>query len=92
MQLDVGSEPYLLTAQALCQFISHPSYYKLFANWQRVTAITKFQIHSYNTFRDMNYYPVTDRRTDRQTDRQTEGDAYEPPAQYAQVGSKIENP
>ena len=34
-----------------------------------------------NTFRDMNYYPVIDRRT--------ESDAYEPTVQYAQVGSKI---
>ncbi len=46
--------------------------------------MVKFQIHSYNIFRDMNYYPVTGRRTDRQT----ESDAYEPTVQYAQ-GSKI---
>ncbi len=39
MQLDVGSEPYLSTAQALCLFISHTFYYKSFENWQRMTAI-----------------------------------------------------
>ena len=32
--------------------------------------VAKFQIHSSNTFRDMNYYPVTDRRTDGQADGQ----------------------
>ncbi len=37
-----------------------------------VHAVAKFQIHGYNTFRDMNYYPVTDRRTDGRTDRQTD--------------------
>ncbi len=47
--------------------------------------MAKFQIHSYNSFRDMNYYPVTD----GQTDGRTESDAYEPTMQYAQVGSKI---
>ncbi len=46
--------------------------------------MAKFQIHSYNTFRDMNYYPVTDGRTDGQT----ESDAYVPTVQYAQVGLK----
>ena len=51
--------------------------------------MAKFQIHNYNTFRDMNYYPVTDGRTDRRTDRRTESDAYEPTVQLAQVGSKI---
>ncbi len=35
MQLDVGSEPYLSTAQALWLFISHT-----FANRQRITAMT----------------------------------------------------
>ena len=39
MQLDVGSEPYLSTAQALCLFISHPFYSKSFANWHRITAM-----------------------------------------------------
>ncbi len=53
--------------------------------------MAKFQIHSYNTFGDMNYYPVTDRQTDGRTDRRTESDAYEPTAQYAQVGSKTGN-
>ncbi len=28
--------------------------------------VAKFQIHSYNTFRDKNYYPLTDGQTDRQ--------------------------
>ncbi len=32
--------------------------------------VAKFQIHRYNTFREMNNYPVTDRRTDGQTDGQ----------------------
>ncbi len=65
MQLEVGSEPYLSIAQALCLLISPIFYYKSIANWQR---IGKFQIHSYNTFRDMNYYPVTDGLTDRRTE------------------------
>ncbi len=38
MQLDVGSEPYLSTAQAL-SLISHIFYYKSIANWQRNTAM-----------------------------------------------------
>ncbi len=33
MQLDVGSEPYLSTAQALCLFISHTLYYKSFVTF-----------------------------------------------------------
>ncbi len=41
-----------------------------------------FQVPNSVTFRDMNYYPVTDGRTDGQT----ESDAYEPTVQYAQVG------
>ena len=36
---------------------------------RRLLAVVKFQIHSYNSIRDMNYYPVTDGQTDRQTDR-----------------------
>ncbi len=63
MQLDVGSEPYLSTGQTLCPLINHTFYYNSFAN-------RFFQIHSYNIFRDLNYYPVTDGRTDRRTDRQ----------------------
>ncbi len=47
--------------------------------------MVKFQVPNPITFRDMNYYPVTDGRTDRQT----ESDAYEPTVQYAQVGSII---
>ena len=47
--------------------------------------MVKFQIPNSIAFRDMNYYPVTDRRTDRRT----ESDAYEPIVQYAQVGSNI---
>ena len=46
--------------------------------------MVKFQVPNSIISRDMNYYPVTDRRTDRQT----ESDAYEPTVQYAQVGSK----
>ncbi len=46
--------------------------------------VAKFQIHIYSTFRDMNFYPVTVRRTDGRT----ESDAYESTVQYAQVGSK----
>ncbi len=46
--------------------------------------MVKFQIPNSITFRGMNYYPVTDRRTDGQT----ESDAYEPTVQYAKVGSK----
>ncbi len=42
--------------------------------------LVKFQVPNSITFRDMNYYPVTDRRT--------ESDAYEPIVQYAQVSSK----
>ncbi len=42
--------------------------------------MVKFQVPNSITFRDMNYYPVTD--------GQTESDAYEPTVQYAQVGSK----
>ncbi len=49
--------------------------------------MVKLQIPNCITFRDMNYYQVTDRQTDRQTDRRTESDAYEPTVQYAQVGS-----
>ncbi len=41
MQLDVGSEPYLSTAQALCLILSNTSYYKSFANGQRITAMAK---------------------------------------------------
>ena len=55
--------------------------------------VVKFQISSYNTFWDMNFFPVwflvQSRQTDRQTDRQTESDAYEPTVQIAQVGSKM---
>ena len=48
----------------------------------------KFHVPNSITFRDMDYYPVTDGRTDRQT----ESDAYEPTVQYAQVGSKMKAP
>ncbi len=41
MQLDVGSEPYLSTAQALCLIISNNFYYKSFANGQIITAMAK---------------------------------------------------
>ncbi len=41
MQLDVGSEPYLSTAQVLCLIISNTFYYKSFANGQRITAMAK---------------------------------------------------
>ncbi len=41
MQLDVGSEPHLSTAQALCLIISNTFYYKSFANGQRITAMAK---------------------------------------------------
>ena len=38
--------------------------------WDFISALvplpTLFQTHTYNTFRDMNYYPVTDWLTDRQ--------------------------
>ncbi len=34
--------------------------------------MVKFQVPNSITFRDMNYYPVTDGRTDGQTDRQTD--------------------
>ena len=40
---------------------------------QELYTVAKFQIHSYNAFRDMNYYPVTDRQADRRMDRQTDG-------------------
>ena len=33
-----------------------------------IDTVAKFQNDSYNTFRDMNYYPVTDRRTDGRTE------------------------
>ncbi len=41
MQLDVGSEPYLTTARALCLLTVPIFYYKSVANWQRITAIGK---------------------------------------------------
>ena len=41
MQLDVGNEPYLSTAQALCLLISHSIYYKSVANWQGISAMAK---------------------------------------------------
>ena len=47
MQLDVGSEPYLSTAQALCLFSNHTFYYKTFANWQRITAMAKSEFFAY---------------------------------------------
>ncbi len=44
MQLDVGSEPYLSTAQALCLFISHTFYYKSFEKCQRITAMANSEV------------------------------------------------
>ncbi len=41
MQLDVGSEPYLSTAQAICLLITHMFYDKSGANWQRIAAMEK---------------------------------------------------
>ena len=41
MQLDVGNEPYLSTAQALRLLTSYIFYYKYVANWQRITAMAK---------------------------------------------------
>ncbi len=40
LQLDVGSEPYLSTAKALCLFISNTFYYKSFENWQRISKVS----------------------------------------------------
>ncbi len=44
MQLDVGSEPYLFTAQALCLLISHTSIKNL------LQIDRGFQTPTYNTF------------------------------------------
>ena len=64
MQLDVGSEPYLSTAKALCLIISNTFYYKSFANGQRI-----------ELFSPIFGQVQTDRRqTDRRTDRQTQSD------------------
>ncbi len=48
MQLDVGSEPNLSTAQALCLFINHPFYYESFVNWHGITDMTKSESPPYN--------------------------------------------
>ncbi len=53
MQLDVGSEPYLSTAQALC-LISHIFHYKSIAN-AALLLVNKLLVISF-----------TDRQTDRQ--------------------------
>ena len=53
MQLDVGSEPYLSKAQALCLLISHIFYFKLLANCQRIVAMVKSVfVHSLTKFHD----------------------------------------
>ena len=59
--------------------------------------VVKFRSPNCNTFRDMNYCPVSiivqseigQVRTDKRTDRRTESDAYEPTVQSARVGSKM---
>ncbi len=48
MQLDIGSEPYLSIAQALCLLISHTPFYISFATWQKITAMAK-STPSYNS-------------------------------------------
>ncbi len=60
MQLDVGNEPYLSQQQATARVSLQNKILKL-----RLLLCTKVEIHSYNTFRDMYYCPVTDGQTDR---------------------------
>ena len=43
MQLDVGNEPYLSTAQAPCLFINHIFYIQSLAIWQRIRAMASQQ-------------------------------------------------
>ncbi len=59
--------------------------------------VGKFQSPTSNTFRDMNYFLLSDFWSSpdyglQTTDyRQAENDAYEPTVQSAQVGSKMES-
>ncbi len=74
MQLDVGSEPYLSTGQALCLFISHIFYYKSFENWQRVTAMANsesltFGLETEHLFYKRPYFLVCFSSKYTETDR-----------------------
>ena len=92
MQLDVGSEPYLSTAQVLCLFISH------------ISSTSKLQIgrgllHGKELFCDsmtrtyssikntsesvIGIFPIC---TYEGTDRRTESDAYAPTCAYCTGG------
>ncbi len=74
MQLDVGSEPHLSTAQAPCLFLS------------AILSITPTNsLPKQYTYGDMNYFLHFWSSPEY---RQTESDAYEPTVQIAQVGSK----
>ena len=77
MQLDVGNEPYLSTAQALCLLISHSSFKQYF-----------FLLIQYIHFK-CNFYCHAQwlRYVNRRISQRWESNAYEPIVQYAQVGS-----
>ena len=70
MQLEIGNESYLSQQRCLDHLLIW--FYLECSQWQAQTypIVVKFQVANSITFRDMNYYPVTDGRT--------ESDAYEP--------------
>ncbi len=86
MQLDVGSEPYLFTAQALClvsyipSITGHLRIGRGLLLWHRVNLLITSIRAIFSHFWSSTEY--------RQTDRRTESDAYEPTVQLAQAGSK----
>ncbi len=71
MQLDVGSEPNLSTAQALCLAIGHIFYYRSVANWQRITAMasSESEIFSRNILSNLNFGKVADGLSDSNADQ-----------------------
>ncbi len=58
MQLDVGNEPYLSTAQALCLLVSHIFYYKAFANGQRIKTNLHVDLEFLDNFLECNFFYI----------------------------------